>query len=113
MSFKVKKTKVQDTEPFFPIFEKKKEELTATQKIPTGKIMTVEEFNRIGMQDYDTAVKNFEFGKGGFPAPSLYTFIDSRGDFKKYGYVGKMKRGTIWRPTKKEVLAEMQKEGVR
>jgi hypothetical protein len=79
------------------------------QNIRIGQIVPVSEFNSLAEQDWHSAVGDFEFGKGGFPALSMYQFINQNtGSPKKVGFVGRTSRdGWIWGRTKREVMQRM------
>jgi hypothetical protein len=72
-------------------------------------IMSVKEFNKMGYEKYKKAIGKYEFGKGGFPALSMYQFINEKtGKPKKTGYVGTFPTGAFYSETKKGVIEKLR-----
>tara|TARA_R110002020_G_scaffold440830_2_gene651499 strand:- start:1475 stop:1798 length:324 start_codon:yes stop_codon:yes gene_type:complete len=73
--------------------------------IKTGHILPVKEYNRLGEIRWGIRCKQVKKSLGTFAymhghQPNLCFYIFD----KKYGYVLKTERGSIWRKTKKELL---------
>ena len=50
-------------------------------------ILQVKQFNYLANKRYEESVKNFEFGKGGFPHRSMFVFQTPEGNDRRKGYV--------------------------
>jgi len=74
-----------------------------------GKIMTVQEFNRIQNAKYQKVLDKWHHGQP-FPYRATYLYVNQNtGEPKKVGYVGLTKYGSIWARTKKEVRKKLKK----
>ena len=69
-----------------------------------GEIKTCEEYNNTEGQ--------MLFAKSDGSCPAFCFWLNRFGDYKRYGYVGKTDKGSIWRETKKEVKEELRKLGL-
>ena len=67
-----------------------------------GQVLPVKEYNRLMKtkwhNDYDKSKIHER------PQLAFYCFFTNVGNYREFGYVGKYKRGVIWRRTKKEIL---------
>jgi len=50
-------------------------------------ILQVKQFNFLANKRYEEAVKNYEFGKGGFPFRPMFVFKTPEGKDRQRGYV--------------------------
>ena len=52
-----------------------------------ARLLKVKVFNRLAIERWEKAVKDFEFNTGGFPNLCMYTFSTPKGTHRKNGYV--------------------------
>ena len=92
------------------------------QKRGTMQVLHVREYNRIEMQKYSKRCDEWQ-AEGGynsrqiFPQQAFYGFYTNQGQFRQTGYVafadktaGDKRSVALWRSTKKQVIADFNKQ---
>jgi len=76
-----------------------------------GEIVDIETAQREGEKRYHEACKNWDYRKGGFPAPGIYMWFTDRGNKRETGYVLRYGEHSYhWFKTKKEAKAYFENE---
>ena len=75
-----------------------------------SEVISCEEYNHRGFDEYKKACDEWHPNKGGFPYIGFYIFEKENGEPKNYGYVLATEHGGRWFKTKREALKEKGNE---
>ena len=69
--------------------------------------MKCEDYNKVALSNWNKAVDTDPKMVNNL---SCFVWLNNKGDYKKYGYVGKTPRGVIWDIRKCDVVYRLKKE---